>query len=135
MAEIGCEKCGTEEVHDEKCERCGHVFHVGSYPYCKGYKDSHGKMGGHHDAFEPYVDIQLLDHKDPRCTSTNELGIRGVPITSRSQRLAIMKQQGLQFGTQQFDEKRGKVSYGGVATSPTMKSHQGKKRAQKPRRK
>ncbi len=70
-------------------------------------------------------DTQLLSVKDPRCTSVNELGIRGVPINSRSERQAIMKSEGLQFGSQKFDTKRGKVLYGGIATSSRFKGKQG----------
>jgi hypothetical protein len=55
-------------------------------------------------------DVQLLDKKDPRCTSTNELGMRGVPIGSRSERRQLMKKLGLQFGSQKF-ESRGKKMY------------------------
>lgn len=108
-----------------KCEKCGGTYGSGDYPFCKGYPESHGKMGGHNDPFTPHVDIQLLDRNDPRCTGVNELGIRGVPLTSRGDRARIMKEQGLQFGTQKFDEKRGKVLYGGAATSNRFKSHQG----------
>jgi hypothetical protein len=115
-----------------KCEKCGGTYAEGDYPFCKGYPESHGPMGGHYEPMTPYVDIQLLDRKDPRCTDVNELGIRGVPITTRGDRHRIMKEQGLQFGTQKFDEKRGKVLYGGAATSERFKSRQGHKRRQKP---
>lgn len=90
------------------CEKCGIEYGIGDFPFCKG---GHGKMSGFDEAFEPYVDIQLLQKRDPRNTSENELGMRGVPINSRSERRAIMKEQGLQYGTQKFDEKRGKVKY------------------------
>jgi len=108
-----------------KCEKCGGVFGKGSFPFCKGNPEDHGPMHGFDDSFTPYVDIQLLPKNDPRCTSVNELGIRGVPIGSRSERRAIMREQGLQYGTQKFDEKRGKVLYGGAATSERMKGRQG----------
>jgi hypothetical protein len=91
------------------CEKCGSVYGKGGFPFCKGYPESHGKMHGFDEAFEPYVDVQLLDRKDPRCTAVNEQGVRGVPISSRSERRQIMKEQGLQFGTQKFDERRGRV--------------------------
>lgn len=98
-----------------KCDRCGGTFYEGDFPWCRGSVADHGPMRGFDDPFEPHVDVQLLPKNDPRCTATNELGIRGVPITSRSERRAIMKEQGLQFGTQKFDEKRGRVIYGGAA--------------------
>ena len=94
-----------------KCEKCGGEYGIGDFPFCKGNPDDHGPMHGFDDAFEPYVDIQLLQKKDPRNTDTNEIGIRGVPINSRSERRALMKEQGLQYGTQKFDTKRGKVLY------------------------
>lgn len=98
---------------DEKtihCEKCGADYGEGQYPFCKGNKDDHGTMHGFDDAFEPYVDVQLLDSKDARCTSTNSLGMRGVPINSRSERRQLMKELGLQFGTQKFED-RGKKQY------------------------
>ena len=98
-----------------KCEKCGGTFGGGMYPFCKGNPSDHGVMGGHNDPIEPYVDTQLLSPKDPRCTGVNELGHRGVPITSRGDRKVLMRELGLQFGTQKFDEKRGRVVYGGAA--------------------
>lgn len=100
------------EKKQHHCEKCCGTVKLGDFPFCKGRQSDHGPMDGFDDPFEPYVDVQLLDKKDPRCTSVNELGVRGVPITSRSQRRQIMKEQGLQFGTQKFDEKRGRVIYG-----------------------
>ena len=97
------------------CEKCGGEVKIGDFPFCRGNKEDHGPMHGFDDAFTPYVDIQLLPRTDPRCTSVNELGIRGVPINSRSERRAFMKELGLQYGTQKFDDKRGKVLYGGSA--------------------
>lgn len=92
------------------CDKCGGEYGIGDFPFCKGNKEDHGKMHGFDDAFEPYVDVQLLDKKDPRCTSTNELGMRGVMINSRSERRQLMKEQGLQFGSQKFED-RGKRRY------------------------
>jgi len=128
-----CPKCGTTELEDPNgkwshCEKCCATVGIGAFPFCKGDPDDHGPMTGFDDAFEPYVDVQLLDRKDPRCTSTNELGIRGVPIGSRSERRSLMKEKDLQYGTQKFDEKRGKVIYGGAATSPYHKGGPGFRR-------
>jgi len=111
-----------------ECERCGAIYGINDFPFCKGSKEDHGPMRGFDDPFEPYVDTQLLQHKDPRCTSTNELGVRGVPISSRSERRAMMKELGLQYGTQKFDEKRGNVIYGGAATSEREKGGPGFRR-------
>ena len=99
------------EDNGVKCEKCGGTFYEGDFPFCRGDKAAHGKMYGFDESFEPYVDIQLLPKKDPRCTSVNEHGLRGVPISSRSERRALMKELGLQYGTQKYDEKRGKVRY------------------------
>ncbi len=108
------------------CEECNGEYNIGEWPMCQGDSTKHVKTEmGWHTGFTPYVDTQLLQRKDPRCTSVNELGIRGVPIGSRSERNDIMKSEGLQFGTQKFDEKRGKVIYGGSATSEKFKSKQG----------
>jgi hypothetical protein len=93
------------------CDKCGGTYYEGEFPFCKGSPADHGKMHGFDEAFEPYVDIQLLSKKDPRCTSVNEFGQRGVPINSRSERRALMKAEGLQYGSQKFDTKRGKIRY------------------------
>jgi len=92
------------------CERCGSDYGEGDFPYCKGDPKGHGSMHGFDEAFEPYVDIQLLERKDPRCNSVNALGIPGVMINSRSERRALMKEKDLQYGTQKF-ESRGKKLY------------------------
>ena len=93
-----------------KCDKCGGEYGIGDFPFCKGSPRDHGPMSGFDDPFEPYVDVQLLDRKDPRCNSVNELGIRGVMINSRSERRRIMQEQGLQYGTQKW-EKRGKSEH------------------------
>ena len=93
-----------------KCEKCGAEYGVGQFPFCKGNQSDHGVMQGFDDAFEPYVDTQILDRKDPRCTSVDPRGVRGVTINSRSERRGLMKQQGLQYGSQKFEE-RGKRLY------------------------
>ncbi len=76
---------GGKAVH---CDVCGGTYREGDFPFCRGNPAGHGAMSGFDDAFEPYVDTQILDHKDPRCTGINEIGIRGVPINSRSERRA-----------------------------------------------
>jgi hypothetical protein len=110
-----CPKCGTTELEGEQwshCTKCCAKVGIGVWPVemCKGNQSDHGPMGGFDDAFEPYVDCQLLTNKDPRCNSTDALGRRGVMINSRSERRALMKEQGLQYGTQKFNE-RGKKLY------------------------
>jgi hypothetical protein len=67
-------------------------------------------MHGFDEAFTPYCDVQLLDRKDPRVDSVNELGMPGVMINSRSERRRIMREKELQYGTQKFDS-RGKTLY------------------------
>jgi hypothetical protein len=94
-------------VEKVQCDKCGGEYGIGDFPFCKGNANDHGPMSGFDDPFEPYVDTQILNNKDPRCTGVNELGFRGVPINSRSERRALMKELGLQFGTQKFS-KRGK---------------------------
>ena len=93
-----------------KCEKCGGEYGIGGFPFCRGSKEDHGEMHGFDQAFEPYVDVQLLDRKDPRCDGVNERGVKGVTIYTRSQRRALMKELGLQFGSQKF-EKRGKKEH------------------------
>lgn len=93
-----------------KCEKCGGEYGIGDFPFCKGDPKGHGQMGGFDDPFEPYVDTQLLEAKDPRCDGINERGARGITINSRSERRALMRQLGLQFGSQRF-EPRGKTLY------------------------
>jgi hypothetical protein len=92
------------------CEKCGGDYYEGDFPFCKGRVEDHGQMNGFDDAFEPYVDTQLLDRKDPRCDGVNERGVRGVTINSRSERREWMKKLGLQYGTQRFP-KRGKKEH------------------------
>lgn len=85
------------------CEKCGGDYYEGDYPFCKGNPKDHGPMSGFDEPFEPYVDVQLLDRKDPRCDGVNEMGMRGVTIHSRSERREWMKKLGLQYGTQKFN--------------------------------
>jgi hypothetical protein len=92
------------------CDVCGGDYREGQFPFCKGVAANHGTMYGFDDAFEPYVDTQLLDRKDPRCDSVDQRGVRGVFIDSRSKRREIMKEQGLQYGSQKFDT-RGKLYF------------------------
>lgn len=92
------------------CDKCGGDYVEGDFPFCKGRVEDHGRGDGFDAPFEPYVDIQLLPRTDPRCTDANELGIRGVPIRSRSDRRALMRELGLQFGTQKFED-RGKRKF------------------------
>lgn len=93
-----------------KCEKCGGEYGIGDFPFCRGNVQDHGQMQGFDDAFEPYVDTQILDRSDPRCTSVNHLGMRGVMINSRSERRQLMKSLDLQYGSQKFEE-RGKKLY------------------------
>lgn len=93
-----------------KCEKCGGKYGIGDFPFCRGNVQDHGQMHGFDQAFEPYVDTQLLDRKDPRCDGVDGRGVRGVTIYTRSQRRNLMKQLGLQFGSQKF-EKRGKKEH------------------------
>lgn len=93
-----------------KCEKCGGEYGIGDFPFCKGRPEDHGPMTGFDDPFEPYVDVQLLDRKDPRCNGVNERGVKGVTINSRSERREWMKRLGLQYGTQKFEE-RGRTQY------------------------
>lgn len=114
MSDEKCPKC--EALMDEPdkkqhhCKKCCATIREGSFPFCKGNPNDHGQMCGFDDAFEQYVDCQILTNKDPRCTSTDALGRRGVLINSRSERRALMKEQGLQYGTQKF-ESRGEKLY------------------------
>jgi hypothetical protein len=92
------------------CEKCGAEYGIGQFPFCRGNVQDHGQMQGFDEAFEPYVDCQLLDRKDPRCDSVNKFGVRGVLINSRSERRNLMKSLGLQYGTQKWD-RRGETKY------------------------
>jgi hypothetical protein len=109
-----CKKCKALLDEPKKkqhhCEKCCATVGVGSFPFCKGNPGDHGTMYGFDEAFEPYVDTQLLAREDPRVQDTNNMGIPGVMINSRSERRALMKQQGLQYGSQKF-ENRGKTLY------------------------
>lgn len=93
-----------------KCDKCGGEYGIGDFPFCKGNQGDHGEMMGFDEAFEPYVDTQLLQPKDPRCDGINERGQRGITIHSRSERRALMKELGLQFGSQKFNKFGKKLS-------------------------
>jgi hypothetical protein len=54
--EIGCAKCGTYDKHDDPCEKCGNVIHIGSTVHCPHDRAAPTK------GFESYWDIQLTDH-------------------------------------------------------------------------
>jgi len=96
---------------DNICLECNGRIEVGSWPFCNGDPAKHVKAEMHgFDEPLDYVDVQLLERKDPRCDSVNELGMRGVHIHSRSQRRALMREKELQFGSQKFED-RGKVKY------------------------
>jgi hypothetical protein len=83
-----------------KCDKCGSEYSIGDWPFCTGDPDGH-KPAVHfgYDPLDSYVDPDLLPHNDPRCTSRNEFGRKGVLIESRSQRKQLMREQGLQFGS------------------------------------
>ncbi len=93
-----------------KCEKCGAIYGIGDFPFCRGRKEDHGPMSGFDEAFEPYIDTQLLDRKDSRCDAVDERGVRGKYIGSRSERRNLMKMLGLQYGTQKF-EQRGRKHF------------------------
>ena len=114
------------------CEECGGEICVGDWPFCGGDKAKHVPMENFGLPPLDYIDIQLLPRNDPRVDSVDRLGIPGVHITSRAQRQQIMKEQGLQFGTQKFD-RRG-IIYGGSATSERFKGVGNHPRKQKKRR-
>jgi hypothetical protein len=96
---------------EDVCEKCGATLVVGAWPFCGGDPAKHVVVDGFfHEGFEPYVDTQLLDRKDPRCDSVDQRGVRGVWIDSRSKRREIMKEKGLQYGSQKFED-RGKKLY------------------------
>jgi len=112
-----CQRCGTTELEKEDgkvlhCEKCCADVPLGVWPagMCKGNQSDHGPMSGFDDPFEPYVDCQILSRDDPRVNERDHLGIPGVKINSRSERRNLMKEQGLQYGTQKFEE-RGKKLY------------------------
>lgn len=95
-----------EEIRDGVtvliCDACHGERRPGDWPHCDGKPDGH--IPGHfgYDAFEPYVDADLLSRQDPRVAKggyRNEAGRPGILIESRSQRKALMKECGLQFGS------------------------------------
>ncbi len=52
MSEIGCQHCGTYDIHPP-CERCGFPVHIGSTVQCPHEKAVSTK------GFEPHFDIGL----------------------------------------------------------------------------
>lgn len=88
-----------EEVTIYICDACGKERVVGADPYCP---HGGGFGAGLYDPFTPYVDPHLLPASDPRAKDVEfnkNLGreIKGVRITSREQRRALMKEQGLDW--------------------------------------
>jgi len=97
---------GPVQTTEALCDECGMIYTIGEWFRCP-----HGCVSRFgEDPFDSYVDIQILDRKDPRIDAKNELGIPGVLITSRSQRRQLMKEKALQYGTQKFED-RGKRKY------------------------
>lgn len=86
------------------CDECGEERVPGDWPDCRKAGD-HSPGHGFDDALDSYVDVQILERKDPRCDGVNWLGMRGVTIHSRSQRRALMREKNLQFGNQKFDRR------------------------------
>ncbi len=90
-----------------KCDRCGATLEVGSWPFCDASKHAQVESFGF-DAFEPYYDKHILSRKSPDDPGTF--------IASRSDRRAIMKANGLDFGTevargaQEHKHRHGRIS-------------------------
>ena len=100
------------EVNTDVCDICGGEIHLGDWPFCGGDPSKHVRAESFgDDPMEPYVDIQLLDRKDPRCDSEGPFGTRGVRITSRGQRRQLMRELGLQYGSQRFEERGRKFVF------------------------
>lgn len=73
------------------------------FPFCGGDPSKHVMVDRYyHEGFEPYIDIHLLDRKDPRVLlegKRNEAGIPGILVESRGHRRQLMRELGLQFGS------------------------------------
>ena len=95
-----------------KCDECGAVMEIGSWPFCNGDSGKHEPVGSFgHDSLD-YYDVQLLPTGDPRKNCIDPVtGMRAVHITSRGERQKLMKEQGVQFGTQKFDRPVGKLYF------------------------
>lgn len=81
------------------CDECGHEMQVGEFPFCRGDASKHQKGMGGFDSFEPYVDADILPGHDPRRTHKDPYGRRGIMINTRTERRQLMKEFGLQYGS------------------------------------
>lgn len=80
------------------CPECNKEYGIGDWPFCKGTGDhAHANFG--YEPLEPYVDCELLPPSDPRCVYRGELGRKGVLIETRSDRQRLMRETGVQIGS------------------------------------
>jgi hypothetical protein len=100
----------SDEAKAVVCDDCGTELKVGAWPFCKGDKDAHKPTERFGLESLDYYDVQLLDNKDPRKNCVDPVtGMRAIHITSRGERQKLMKEKGVQFGTQKFDRQVGKL--------------------------
>lgn len=90
-------------MSEDTCDVCGAKLQIGGGPgeWCKGDPKYHepGEFGrGLYEAFDSYVDSDILPRTDPRVQYHNGWGRPGVLIESRSDRKKLMKERGLGFG-------------------------------------
>lgn len=84
----------------QTCDECGGTYRIGEWPWCRGTGDhSRGEYG--YEPMHEYVDEHLLPPDDPRAHDIGPNGageiVRGVRITSREERRAIMREQGIDW--------------------------------------
>lgn len=82
------------------CEKCGEEVQVGDWPYCPhgALREGQGGFG----PMEAYVDADILDRKDPRVANYGYRTAEGRPgllIETRSDRRKLMRELGLQYGS------------------------------------
>jgi len=88
------------------CERCGGKRIIGDAPWCNGDPADHVREKAQTYGFapmDPYVDADILDRKDPRVAQggyRNSEGRPGILIETRSDRRKLMRERGLQYGSE-----------------------------------
>lgn len=67
-----------------KCDKCGHEFRIGDYPFCP-HDNVHGCLHMGEEPMESYVDYNLTEEPE------------GVEITTRGQRRRIMEENHFEY--------------------------------------
>mgnify|MGYP001608316453 CR=1 FL=1 len=80
----------SSESNSYRCDRCGGLITIGSFPFCKGSPEDHGKWSGAETPCEEFVDEHITPELEgmkftSRRAWVREMDKRGhVPATFKS---------------------------------------------------